>query len=194
MNLMGEKVFKKTVTVCLTGTLMASSATATEAKSLINNGEITVTNSIKSMNVANRYRLLFDELNTYKDLKDNWDGYGALKPLEENIATSYKFLRILELNNIEAPNIMPSGEGEISLFWKNKEHYLELCFDIKDYFSFFYKSKDIIYGEDDLFVDSSIPSIINEYLSKITKDTATNKQNLHSVNNAKLMTNGVSIV
>lgn len=49
---------------------------------------------------------------------------------------------------------MISGIGQIAIYWKNRDSYIEVNFDMKDYLSFFYKIDGVVYGEDDLKVDS----------------------------------------
>ena len=100
------------------------------------------------------YSDIFKELNSYKDLKPNWDGYNGKKPSDEIINTAKKFLEKLQNSQISSPEIMLSGSGEIAIYWENRDNYIEVNFDTQEQFSFFYKIDDEIYGEDDIKVDN----------------------------------------
>lgn len=110
------------------------------------------------------YNDIFKELNSYKDLKPNWDGYDGRKPSDDIVNTTKKFLEELKNNKISAPEIMISGIGQIAIYWKNRDSYIEVNFDMKDYLSFFYKIDGVVYGEDDLKVDS-LPVRLKDALS-----------------------------
>lgn len=118
------------------------------------------------------YSDIFKELNSYKDLKPNWDGYNGKKPSDEIINTAKKFLEKLQNSQISSPEIMLSGSGEIAIYWENRDNYIEVNFDMKDYLSFFYKIEENIYGEDDLKADN-LPTKLKDSFKyfEITIDT-----------------------
>lgn len=99
------------------------------------------------------YSNVYTELESYKTLENNWDGYQGVKPTNELIHTVKDFLNILKSKKIINPNIMVSGLGEISLYWKDNNKYIEIDFDIEKHFSYFYKINKKIYGEDDIKID-----------------------------------------
>ena len=121
-----------------------------------------------------RYVSLYTELSSYRELQENWDGYGGIKPDDEMISTTRKFLNILKENQIAEPKIMLTGSGEIGLFWKNKNHYIEVDFDKNKYLSFFYEIDGKLHGEDDILIDDILPDKLNYVL-----------HNLHRQNNIK---------
>jgi len=121
----------------------------------------------------NEYSNLYIELFSYKELQNNWDGYEGIKPSDEIISTTKKFIDILKHNKILKPKIMVSGNGEIGLFWKNQDKYIEVDFDEAEYLSFFYKMNGIIYGEDDVTVNR-IPEKLHNAFNSLRTNSSTN--------------------
>jgi len=111
------------------------------------------------------YEEIIKELNSYKNLKDNWDGYGGIKPKDDIIETARNFIEILKNNNIGCPKIMVSGTGEIGIFWSSSTAYIEIDFDIKDKFTYFYNGNEL-FGEDDLKVERFLESKVYRKLKK----------------------------
>ena len=120
------------------------------------------------------YSQVFKELNSYKDLKTNWDGYGGIRPTDNTINSTKKFLEKLKENKISAPSIMVAGSGEVAIFWESKDSYIEVNFDTQEQFSFFYKIDDNIYGEDDIKVDN-LPIRLKEALNYL--ESGVNSEN-----------------
>lgn len=100
------------------------------------------------------YSKIYTELESYKTLQNNWDGYQGQKPSDQVIDTTKYFLTILKSKDILNPNIMVSGTGEIGLYWKDTDKYIEVDFDIEGSFSYFYKINNKIYGEDDIDINA----------------------------------------
>ena len=123
---------------------------------------------------SDAYSQVFKELNSYKDLKTNWDGYGGIRPTDEIINSTKKFLEKLKENKILTPSIMVAGSGEIAIFWESKDSYIEVNFDTQEQFSFFYKIDDNIYGEDDIKVDN-LPIRLKEALNYL--ESGVNSEN-----------------
>jgi len=136
----------------------------------------TITNqlSIQNHSFSKNYIQLFEELFSYNELKENWDGYNGIKPDNEVILTVESFLNILQEKKITSPEIMLSGEGEIALFWKNKKDYIEVSFYTKEYLTFFYTLGSSFYGEDDISFDKNIPiklySAINFFQNELSSN------------------------
>lgn len=123
------------------------------------------------------YSKVYKELSTYSNLNKNWDGYNGNKPSDDVIKTVKSFLNILKNHKIHHPRIMVSGSGEVALFWKNNENYIEIDFDLKNKLSFFYELGIDIYGEDDVATDGLIPQKLHYSLSNLFKATSSNKSN-----------------
>lgn len=115
-------------------------------------------NKVNNSKFDKEYHKIYKELFSYRELQHNWDGYGGIRPSEEIINTTKNFMNILENNEIINPKIMVSGTGEIGLFWKNKDNYIEVDFDENEYFTYFYKIDNKIYGEDDIPLNQNIPN------------------------------------
>ena len=130
--------------------------------------------SIQEHSSSKNYIQLLEELFSYKDLKENWDGYNGIKPNNEVILTVKSFLNILQEKKITSPEIMLSGEGEIALFWKNKKDYIEVSFYTKEHLTFFYTLGSSFYGEDDISFDKDIPvklySAINFFQNELSSN------------------------
>jgi hypothetical protein len=128
------------------------------------------------------YQKICDELSSYKKLKNNWDGYQGIKPSSEIIETVMKFLDILIEDKIHNPQIMLSGDGEIALFWKVMNSYIEIDFDMKGYLSFFYEIGGNVYGEDDILINGYIPIVLKKALLSLTQKNISNKNEFLIIN------------
>lgn len=60
---------------------------------------------------------LLDELEKIKNLKEDWDNYGA-DPIDKKVITNAEFL----INNLEIKpvNIAPTSWGTIQMYWRSK--------------------------------------------------------------------------
>ena len=121
----------------------------------------------------NAYQKIYTELYSYRELKNNWDGYGGVRPADGIIITTKNFIDILKSYNIINPKIMVSGAGEIGLFWKNKNSYIEVDFDGNEYFTYFYKIDNKIYGEDDISLNQNIPDRLLHVLKNLQNQSST---------------------
>ncbi len=118
--------------------------------------------------IYNRNKELFYELNSYSKLENNWDGYNGVPPNKNIIDTAIYFLYLLE-ENCNSPEVMLSGLGEISFYWKEKEKYIEVIFDTPNNYTFFYQISDEILGKDDIYIeklDNNLKTALT-YFSKI---------------------------
>jgi len=122
------------------------------------------------------YQKLNSELFSYTMLNNNWDGYNGIKPSNEIISTVEHFLNILKINKTIHPRIMLSGNGEISLFWKNKKNYIEISFDEKDKLSFFYELDKTIYGEDDILISKTLPKMLAYSIENLIEKSSSTHQ------------------
>ncbi len=104
-----------------------------------------------------KYDEVIHELDSYLELPDNWDGYNGTQPKEEVVSTVKKFLNFLNDKQLHTPDIMLSGTGEVALFWKHKDDYIEVSFEDKDQLTYFFTIKDKFYGEDDVYFTEKEP-------------------------------------
>jgi len=121
----------------------------------------------------NAYQKIYEELFSYKELQNNWDGYGGIRPADEIISTTKNFIDILKDSNIINPKIMVSSIGEIGLFWKNNNSYIEIDFDENGYFTYFYNLDNKIYGEDDIALSQNIPDKLLQVLKNLKNQNTT---------------------
>jgi len=169
--------------------LIATGANGMETDYIIKDTKENNTSISKS---NNPYQKIYTELDSYKELKNNWDGYGGVRPNDEIIITAQKFIDRLESLQIINPKIMVSGVGEIGLFWKNKNSYIEVDFDENEYFTYFYKINNEIYGEDDIALSQDIPDRLLHVLKNLqnqnsTKITSSLTNNLDYITSSSLI-------
>ena len=113
--------------------------------------------------MKDNYSRVILTLNEYKFLKPNWDGYGGVTPKTEVINSTIRAVNILKSNNITDMNVMVSGDGDISLFWKSFYNYLEIEFG-EDLCGYYSRTTDGDCGEDNVLINErSLLSIINTY-------------------------------
>lgn len=86
------------------------------------------------------FHKLKQELVSYKDLKDNWDSYGATPPTEGSVNDAINFLYALP-EDIPLPKAMLSTSGEPSLYWDTDEGYADIAFDGPNQASFYMRKK-----------------------------------------------------
>jgi len=87
---------------------------------------------------ANTYRLgnIKNELRRYTSLPENWDGEGSIAPPRKAASDAIAFLDLLP-PNVSLPKPMVEADGELALYWKSQDCYLEIGFkgdDTVDYF------------------------------------------------------------
>jgi len=104
-----------------------------------------------------KYDKVIHELDSYLELPDNWDGYNGTQPTEEVVSTVKKFFNFLKEKKLHAPDIMLSGTGEVALFWKHKDDYIEVSFEDKDQLTYFFMINEKFHGEDDIYFTEKEP-------------------------------------
>lgn len=129
-------------------------------------------------NNSKKYTHLFSELYSYRELTENWDGYNGIRPSDDIISTASKFLNILQENLISSPEIMLSGSGEVALFWKNNNDYIEVSFDISNHLTYFYILDSIVYGEDDIFINTYIPEKLYGAINYLQNELSSKKSRI----------------
>ena len=110
---------------------------------------------------------IINELNSYKELEGDWDGYGGKAPLKEVVDSVINFLE--KLNRISSPNPMLSGTGNVGCYWETDEYYIQIVFAKKDIYSFYVSKKedDTYYGDDDLNVTNFRGSKLEKLIQKL---------------------------
>ncbi|GEM_PF-4202841 len=70
---------------------------------------------------------LHEEVDSYAELSQNWDGYGGNSPSEHVIASLRSFLAILP-TGIDIPKVTLASSGLPSLYWDSENFFADLEF------------------------------------------------------------------
>lgn len=116
---------------------------------------------------------LLGEIQSYRTMPPNWDGYDGIPVHEQVIKDACKFLELFPFNYGDRPIALPlpapSGDGEMGLYWKNDTAFAEVSFNGNGKISFF-ASKGT--HELDSFDDMDIPQSRNLLLDRIANVVA----------------------
>lgn len=75
--------------------------------------------------------MILDDLRRLADLKDNWDGDNAKGISLITYLAAFHFLKDLNQEAMSlVTKVAPSPEGEILVYWRLDDIYVELNFDI----------------------------------------------------------------
>jgi len=104
---------------------------------------------------------IHQEINSYKNLKDGWDGDDSFHPSDETINNSINFVNSLEnlLELIDEDYIYPTGDGTIVIDFQNENGDLASVEIRESSIGYFFQTEGHIST-----VDSYKP-LDNEYLS-----------------------------
>lgn len=107
------------------------------------------------------------ELESYKSLKEGWDGYCAEPANQHSIMDARVFLSSLP-ESLPVPSPMLASDGEVSLFWETGKGYLEASFPGDSTYHYIFNAPGIRVGADDLPVTTpTIDRIFAAYLASI---------------------------
>jgi hypothetical protein len=110
---------------------------------------------------------LIANLNSYHFYNENWDGYGGIPALNQTVIDVTKFIENLS-NNIIIPYSGLSGDGEISLFWKKANIFIDIGFIGDQTYSYFARdSMGNKYYGDEILVNSALPAKLLTVLESI---------------------------
>ncbi len=135
-----------------------------------------------------KYADLKTEIETYKTFEKNWDGYNADIISNKTISNAKRFLSLLEDFNILKPIVFPRTFGEIGIYWKNKNNYIEVSISELEEISYFYDLDGEVFGEENLAI-SIIPIKMKEAIEKIRFNTTSESNTVvtKNENNSKLV-------
>jgi hypothetical protein len=162
MNLVTDKFFPTVMPSILAGSLLVIPSTMS-ANTLVNTIPANII-SCKSA-IDSYYCELMKKIESYRYLNENWDGYGGIAPKEEVIGFAMGIIQELQKHKISAPKGMVSGEGEIALFWKRQNEYIEISLEESNESSYFIKKDNDIFGEENCFIDFKIPDKLFDTLA-----------------------------
>lgn len=82
-----------------------------------------------AVNSAHTFRIagIKNELRRYTNLPNGWDGEGGVAPPKRAVLEAITFLDLLP-PNMQLPKPMVEGDGEVALYWKGEDRYLEIGF------------------------------------------------------------------
>lgn len=94
--------------------------------------------------LANPFERIKDEILRLKELKPNWDGYGAIAVHEEIIQTALTFVTLLDATHLELiSDSFANPNGTISIEWvNNDEEKMQLEIGLNN-FSYFVRRKNV---------------------------------------------------
>ena len=109
------------------------------------------------------------EVDSYLNLKAGWfptlsvDSPEAIAPTRKTIEVIKEFLKLLEKENISAPQPMLTSSGEASLYWKLNEDYIEIGFEDHLSYTYLTMTPAKIAGVDDVPVNGKIhPDLLED--------------------------------
>lgn len=86
----------------------------------------------------------------FKYLKPNWDGYNGRCPSDDAINETKHFIILLPLSITITPSAKASGDGEISLFWRGEDYFVDVGIEGVGCYSYYAKIRGEEYFGDDL--------------------------------------------
>ena len=74
-----------------------------------------------------KHEQLVASLYGYLDLPANWDGYGGIAPPAKAVFDAERFLSTMS-GAASLPKPMISGDGQVGLYWRGQDQYIEVTF------------------------------------------------------------------
>lgn len=102
----------------------------------------------------NSFNKVERELHSYLQLNSNWDDEGALVPDASSVDMSIKFLSLLKTYQLPLPKPMLANDGEVCLYWKKQNFYIEIGFRENGLFTYLVDDFNIPFGESDCALDN----------------------------------------
>lgn len=84
---------------------------------------------------------LMSELEEMRDLTPGWEGPGSVAPPASQIDAALAFVRSVELC-FRPPEISLASDGEISVYWRNEDHYIDVSFRASGKTSIYVRSSE----------------------------------------------------
>lgn len=70
---------------------------------------------------------LKDEIRSFATLPDDWDGPDSIKPSSSAVSAALHFVDTLSSQAV-LPTVTAAGDGEISIFWRDDETFVDVSF------------------------------------------------------------------
>jgi hypothetical protein len=98
---------------------------------------------------------LYAKLHSYLQAGHDWDGYGGEPATYASWSNAVEFLHVLPIR-FDAPIPMLAGDGEISLFWKEADSYIEISFPGDGTFHYIYNAPGQRFASADLALNEAV--------------------------------------
>lgn len=115
-----------------------------------------------------KFNRVEQELLSYLQLKPDWDYDDGIVPQSYNIDTSIRFLTLLKNFHLPLPKPMLAGDGEVCLYWKKENFYIEVGFEEEGEFSYAVDNHKTPFGEDDCSINDFIKTRLYASLNNFT--------------------------
>lgn len=106
-------------------------------------------------------KTIFDKLDEYSLLQENWDGYGCDKPNLKIIENARKFISELMKNVNIVPKTMISSYGAVGFYFQLDKKYIEIEVESKSYSYFIYYNNSELSGKDGLKLEEMDADLIS---------------------------------
>lgn len=106
------------------------------------------------------YENIIREVANFKDLTDNWDGYGGKKITTKTIEQAIYFIKGIREASVEQPLVFPRTNNEVAFYWQRGKFYLEVSVG-ENSASYFLENQDDLKGEDGLSIEALTERIEN---------------------------------
>lgn len=106
---------------------------------ILSTDQIPTTTSLDSIRIPasiTPLNKLVGTLNGYGNLPEDWDGYGGVPPMSETVSDASNVVSLLP-REVPLPKPMLSGNGNIGLYWKTDDLYLDIEFEGDGTFSYY---------------------------------------------------------
>jgi hypothetical protein len=109
---------------------------------------------------------LFDEIFRFRDLSENWDGYGGIPPVEGVVENTISLVEMLDERSYQyISDIYPNPHGTIGIIWERYLNMIGLEVGISN-MSYYVKTEDIIFN-DNKPIDLEQIDILENYINNV---------------------------
>lgn len=123
-------------------------------------------NSSTSVKIdSDAVKVLIKSIFDFKQLKENWDGYGGVTPDQSTIQDAIDLIKKLPDNALPMRAGI-SGDGEISLVWENESLFADIGVTGDGTYCFFIKNNEKKMYGDDIPLDKTVSQEVINILTR----------------------------
>lgn len=115
--------------------------------------------------LASHFAQAFEEMRSYEDLKDGWDGVGSVAPGVLAIHNAKNFMENLP-GHIKAPEATVSSDGSVGWYWKSPGKFISISFFPDGKFAYYGEVGDYPAVGDAFFYHGTIPQDLLEVIER----------------------------